>query len=204
MSYRPNREDSENIVTMLVDKYPRCFFENPQQRRPLKKTILADLEKDGFPVTYEQLVAGVEWYQSHFGYQYAITAGAKRIDLGGNEVATVTETEAMNAQKRVKEDRQRLEERTVGNSVETLNSLHKGGRITTDQLSKVTMPPKPIVKGKSGDPLLTRLQGLLSSTNNVLTGTEDETLRSALGTASLKVLIEEAEKVIVQLNERSN
>jgi sRNA-binding protein len=188
---------------MLVKKYPKCFFENPQQRRPLKKAIISDLEKDGFPAAYELITAGVEWYQSHFGYQYALTAGAKRIDLQGNEVATVTETEEMNAQKKIKEDRQKLEERSAGNSVGTLNSLHKAGRIPADQLSKVTVPPKPIMKAKS-DPLLTRLQALLSSANNVLTGTEDETLRSALGTASLKVLIEEAEEVIVQLNERRN
>jgi sRNA-binding protein len=93
MNYRINREESEEVVRKLAESYPKCFFVDPKMRRPLKNNILADLQKDGFPAAYELLSAGLHWYQSHFGYQYSLQAGARRIDLTGKEVSTVTEQE---------------------------------------------------------------------------------------------------------------
>ena len=97
MAYRPDRDESEHIIRMLVDRYPQTFFEEPRQRQPLKKTILDDLINDGFPVAREPLNAAVDWYQSHFGYHYALQAGAKRIDLHGKAASTVTQKEALAA-----------------------------------------------------------------------------------------------------------
>jgi sRNA-binding protein len=68
MNYLPTREESERTIRLLVDQYPKCFFADPQQRRPLKRNILADLQKDGVPVARELLVPAVGWYCSHFGY----------------------------------------------------------------------------------------------------------------------------------------
>lgn len=29
LNYRPTRDDSENVIKMLCENYPKCFFENP-------------------------------------------------------------------------------------------------------------------------------------------------------------------------------
>jgi hypothetical protein len=53
MIYRPNRDESEEGVRMLADEYPKCFFENPRLRRPLKRKIVADLVADGVPMAHD-------------------------------------------------------------------------------------------------------------------------------------------------------
>src|SRR5215467_2779524 len=94
----PSRDETEDTIQGLAERYPKAFFVNPRQRRPLKKNILSDLEKDGAPFAPELLSSALSWYQSHFSYQYALEAGAKRIDLTGKEVSTVTEQEQRAAQ----------------------------------------------------------------------------------------------------------
>jgi ProP effector len=106
------RQDSEEVVHMLAEKYQKCFFEDPRMRQPLKLNIIADLQQDGLPVALELLSAGMDWYQSHFSYQYALQAGAKRIDLNGKEVGTVTKKEQDNAQKKIRDDQQKRISRT--------------------------------------------------------------------------------------------
>lgn len=131
MNYLPTREESEHTIRLLVDRYPKCFFADPQQRRPLKKNIVADLQKDGLPVARELLVPAVDWYRSHFGYLYALQAGAKRVDLFGKETAAVTEQEQYAAQIKIQEGRQKLGEKHHRNAVETIRSLHAQGRISS-------------------------------------------------------------------------
>src|SRR5262245_49692147 len=122
-AYRYNREESEAVIRMLTDRYPKCFFQNPKLRRPLKRNIQADLELAGFPAAHEVITAALDWYKSHFGYQYALQAGAKRIDLEGNEVGTVTESEQAGAQKEIQERKKLLNERNGLNAAKTLVAL---------------------------------------------------------------------------------
>jgi sRNA-binding protein len=193
-----NREDSEAVVHMLVDKYPKCFFEDPRLRRLLTHDIMRDLQEDGFPVASELMVAGVDWYTGHFGYQYALQAGAKRLDLDGKEVGTVTEQECLNARKRVRDDRQKLNERN--NAVITLAALHAAGRIPGDQLRKLDAPPamaKPKVS-----PELMRLHEAFVAANTTLSGTSDAGLRLAMTSAALQVVIKEAQRIINTTTER--
>jgi hypothetical protein len=86
-------------------------------------------------------------------------------------------------------------------AVAVIQSLHSAGRISTDQLSKVTLPatPAPVRPPANSSPLLARLQTLLASTSGILLGTEDETLRVALARTSLKLLIAEAERLMSSL-----
>lgn|SRR5262249_29552529 len=102
MTYKPTREESEEAIRTLIDKYPKTFFEDPKLRRPLKRNIISDLQKDGVPLAHELITAALDWYQGHFGYLYSLRAGAKRLDLNGNEVATVTEQEHLAAQVKIK------------------------------------------------------------------------------------------------------
>jgi sRNA-binding protein len=111
MAYLPNRDESEQTIRLLAERYPKCFFFDPRQRKPLKRGIVLDLEKDGFPEA-AYAARAVDWYQSHFGYQYALQAGVKRIDLHGKEVGTVTEQEQYAAQTKIKEDKQKKSQRS--------------------------------------------------------------------------------------------
>jgi len=52
-----SRDDKEKMIEELAEAYPKCFFVNPKQRLPLKKTIASDLQKDGFLATEELLEA---------------------------------------------------------------------------------------------------------------------------------------------------
>src|SRR6266404_3655261 len=104
--YRATREESENIGRMLVDNFPKCFFDNPRQRRPLKKNIEADIIAEKvLQVSDEAIIAAVAWYKGNVGYWgYALSVpGALRINLNGDAVGKVTPTEAAEAQKELNE-----------------------------------------------------------------------------------------------------
>jgi sRNA-binding protein len=206
-TYRFNREETEEVIRMLADKYPKCFFADPRQRRPLKKNLLADLQGDGFPAAYELLSAALEWYQSHFSYRYALEAGAKRVDLTGKEVSTVTEQEHLAAQKKNKDDHQKLVEKNALNSIKTNTSLYAAGRITDDQLRKVDAPPMsaakppkaaapPVLDHPVRSSELAKLYAALDAADKVMTGDADPDLRIALGCAALGVVIKEAQRII--------
>ena len=99
------RYELEDLISELSFSYPKCFFTDPGQKRPLKKNIIIDLEKDSMRDD-EKLNAALTFYTRDWNYEYKLQAGAKRIDLDGNEVGTVTETEAREARERVKAARE--------------------------------------------------------------------------------------------------
>jgi sRNA-binding protein len=202
MTYRFNREENEDVIRKLAEQYPKCFFVDPRQRRPLKKNILADLQNDGFPAAYELMSAAIEWYMSHFSYRYALEAGAKRIDLNGKEVGTVTEQEHIAAQKKIQDDHQKLAERNQLNAIRTSSALHAAGRIPDDQLRKLDAPPMPVAKppkaaASTPAPELARIYEALAAANTAMTGDSDPDLRAALGCAALGVVIKEAQRIII-------
>jgi sRNA-binding protein len=91
------RQQTEDAIQLLAELYPKCFFADTKQRRPLKHNIVADLINDGVELGRELVRNSVDWYESSFGYQHALQAGVKRIDLQGNLGAAVTEQEQRNA-----------------------------------------------------------------------------------------------------------
>jgi sRNA-binding protein len=206
MSYRPSREESENIIHKLATDYPKCFFEDPKLRQPLKKSIMIDLEKEGLPVARELLEAAVDWYQSHFAYQYALEVGVPRLDLHGKKVSTVTELEYRAAQKKIEEDKQRAA-RDFGNSTRTLASLHEAGRIPDDQLRKLDAPPMPVTSTQKKAPTpeiapeLSRLYEALNAANTTLATVGDAALRSAMASAALAIVIKETQRVVASFQE---
>jgi sRNA-binding protein len=184
VAYHPDRDESENIVRMLVDNYPQTFFQEPRQRRPLKKTIVNDLIEDGFAVAREPLEAAVQWYQSHFSYHYALQAGAKRIDLHGKTVGTVTEGEAIKAQDYIAERQREMNERR--------------SRTIADNPS--LLPQFLTVAPKKSDPVAS-LQDRLNEIRKAMLETANSNLRNAFAVAGLGVLINEAEHMIKELRD---
>ena len=110
-SYRLSREECDAIIAALARCYPACFFENPKLRRPLKNDILDDPYAEEAPFTREEKAAAVDWYKSHFAYQYALQAGAKRVDLIGREAGTVTMAEQRSAEFYIAKRKQEMQAR---------------------------------------------------------------------------------------------
>lgn len=201
MNYQPRRDEKEDCIRMLAHQYPKCFFTDPRMRRPLKKSIVADLQIDGFQAARELIVAAVDWYQSHIGYLLTLQAGVRRIDLQGKEVGTVTEQEYLVAQKEAKENRDRERERRAMLSAVTVNaSLYNTGRIPYDQLKKLDAPPLPKAPPlPSKEPVaaeLTRVYEALVAASATLTGNGDADLRRAMTSAALGIVIKEAQRLI--------
>src|SRR5262245_37142132 len=134
MAYKPTRQENEDAIRLLADRYPKCFFEEPRLRRPLKHNIITDLQADGAPLAHVLLTSAIEWYQSHFSYLYSLQPGAKRIDLDGNAAGTVTELEWLAAQRKIKVGHQKR------SAIETMSALHAAGRISDDQVRKLDAP----------------------------------------------------------------
>jgi sRNA-binding protein len=207
MNYLPTREESEHTIRLLVDRYPKCFFADPQQRRPLTRNILADLQKDGVPVARELLVPAVDWYCSHFGYLHAVQAGAKRVDLSGRDAGSVTAQEQYAAQIKIQEGKQKLGEKQR-NAVETIRLLHAQGRISSDAIKKLDAPPAPQerpmkVKEARTAPVLERVYEALAAADALLVK-DCDALRSAMAAAALLVVGEEARRVVDNLTTQNN
>src|SRR5450432_3326211 len=114
---------------MLCKHYPACFFEKNEQRRPLKQNIVTDIIRDAdFEAAPELITAAVEWYRSHISYAYATIAGAKRMDLDGNGVGTVTIEEALVARQRV--DEFNAKRNAAQSPARILSDMHANGQIS--------------------------------------------------------------------------
>jgi sRNA-binding protein len=199
------REQLEGLVELLAGEFPKAFFLQPSLKQPLKKNVILDLAKANV-LDDAMRAAALSFSQGDLAYERCLQAGAARIDLHGREVGTVTESEQREAQARVRAQKAALHNgHTLPDPVAVTRALHDAGEISNDMLSKITAPPRsrpPMKQSRIPKPVnheLTRLRSLWSNLENV-SRTRDTTLRSALTTASLKVLIDEAAKVITALD----
>jgi sRNA-binding protein len=187
------RETLEEWVGHLACKYPACFCHDPALKRPLKKNLADDL-RDESAIDAE---AALSFYTRNWDYLNSLQAGADRVDLEGRKVGTVTESEARAAACQVAEDKKRLREKRAAeqrDAIAVVHKLHMNGHIATDQLRKIDAPPRePEAKP------LARLESIMTRTVGLMAGDEDKALQSALAITSLKILIQEAERVIATL-----
>ena len=199
LNYQPSRDEVENVVRMLCDHYPSCFFENPKHRRPLKKDIAIDLIKDeNFKVEPDMIRAAVDWYKSHIGYKIAkSTAGVKRIDLKGKSVGTITKSEALYAQQEVARiNKSIIAKRSPTVEVAELNNrkIPSGG--TTDEGVKkldATIPRSN--KAAPIAPEFTQLHDTFGSANAAVISVSDPAMRLAVAKATLDEVIKRAQQV---------
>jgi sRNA-binding protein len=186
-----NRTESEDTIHMLAERFPKCFSEDPRMRRPLKKDILVDLQREG--LLAPSFRSAVGWYQGNFGYQYALQAGAKRIDLDGKEVDTVTEQEQRDAEKYIAERKRMQRENHQNLAIPVTTSLHK----TNDTVRRAT-PSHAAARTTTMDvdSPLHRLMALVEGVDRALTDTADPALRAAFGLAGLKAVAAEVQMQI--------
>jgi sRNA-binding protein len=200
-SYRPNREANEQVIRMLCEHYPKCFFEDPRQRRPLKQKIVTDIINDqDLDVSPELITAAVDWYKSNIGYEgFAMSIpGAKRINLDGEAVGTVTEPEAIAAQQRLDEYRREKNERVPQSPVAVLSKLHADHKITDDGVKKLDAPT-PRTKAAAAAPEFTALYETLANANAAVIGISDPTMRAVVVKATLDVVIQKCQQVRAEL-----
>jgi sRNA-binding protein len=152
MNYKFDRQELEDAIQKLAELYPKTFFVIPSQRRPLKRNIVADLERDGAPIASELISTAVSWYESHYGYKYAIQTGAKRVDLTGADCGTVTATECQEAQQQIAADKKRQREKNLNRPIETMTRLHQTRHATDDDLRKIDAPSAEMPKVKESTP----------------------------------------------------
>jgi len=178
-----HKHDRDELIGYLADKFPKCFFVDPAQRRPLKHNIIEDLE-DLKILDRHRLLQNLDWYESHFTYRYNILAGAERIDLDGKKAGTVTVTEQREARAWVEERkleiarRQEVRPAVVAAKSATTTNGHAGTAL---------------------HPSLAEIQRTIRIASGLLTEQAYEPLRATLAIAALREIVTQAEKLIDEL-----
>jgi sRNA-binding protein len=97
-----NDQDHRAVIELLAQVFPKTFFVAGFQRRPLKKNIVADIERVNDPsLASFDIGDAVDFYINHWDYDAACSiAGADRINLEGKAVGKITEAEAREARQR--------------------------------------------------------------------------------------------------------
>jgi len=199
------REETDDFIHKLAREYPKCFFEDPRQRVPIKKSIAADLATAGFGATYDELVLVIQFYEQGFGYLYALQAGTKRVDLSGKAAGTVTEQEEMAAQRKIKEIKQKKRERDVAmlGATAIVNQLHSAGQITDCAVKQLDAPPLPVPvpvvtpPEKPHEPFAT-IREAIAAAETVMNDAPTR-VRSTMAAAALRLVICEVEAMIRML-----
>ena len=108
-----HRNERDEFVRYLAEQFPKCFFEDPTHRRPLKRNIIDDLEERK-ALSRDKLLCALDWYEGHFTYRYTFIAGAERVDIDGRPAGKVTPKEQqenrawVGARKRELREQQRI------------------------------------------------------------------------------------------------
>jgi ProP effector len=98
----------EQIIAMLAERWPKCFFLIYERHRvPLKIGIYDDIVAAGFPKAGPKPALRI--YTSNRCYVWALRPGAPRIDLDGNAAGVVSEEHAL----RAKEELSRRKQKTA-------------------------------------------------------------------------------------------
>jgi sRNA-binding protein len=162
--------------------------------RPKKDKFLDD----------ERREAAISYYTRDWNYEWKLEAGAKRIDLDGKEVGTVTKTEEREAKERVRLAQQARNQASKNVEVEVVNAAPRrevaahAQSLTTPSFKPTTPSFKPTDEAAAYAPL-GRLRKLWESLEHISASTDDAALRDALIVAALQVLITEATRLVESL-----
>jgi sRNA-binding protein len=188
-----HKPDREEFIRYLAERFPKCFFEDPSQRRPLKHNIIIDLERENI-LEHEKLSQTLDWYTNHFAYRYSLMAGAERVDLDGNKAGTVTPQEQQEARAWIAARKRELIERQENQQAAVIKpavvKLATNGHVNG------------AVAAPSLHPSLTEMQSALTIVSGILTEKQYEPLRPVLATAALREIVNGAEKLIGSLQKQ--
>jgi ProP effector len=99
---RERNLEAEAAITLLAERFPKCFAVFEQRRRPLKTGIHTDIlaALDG-AITPSELRIALRFYTGNVAYLRGLLNGAWRIDLDGKVTGTVTADEEAQAKAKV-------------------------------------------------------------------------------------------------------
>jgi sRNA-binding protein len=185
-----HKNDRDDFISHLAEKFPKCFFEDPAQRLPLKHDILSDLEQLNV-LDRNKLEQTLDWYCNHYAYNYALVAGAARVNLDGGKAGTVTAAEQQTALTYIKTRKAEITERQEAVRPVVQPTVIKQLHARTAVADVTPMP--------SLHPTLAAMQAAIAIANNILTEKQYEPLRPILATATLKEITRHAEALIGEL-----
>jgi sRNA-binding protein len=195
------RDDRDRAIEALSEMYPKAFFENPRQRRPLKHDIAKDIKKDlaanpDCELRYYDIDDAVAWYTSHVGYYKACdTAGTPRLNLQGAKAGTVTATEAREASERANEIFEQIEDRKEAAKKRALPVSQPTAA------TAVAAPPKMLtVDTKVDDDTLVAQVESHWATFKTLRSLPDQALQKVLSRTVLDLLINELKTLDARLS----
>ena len=105
---KTTKPEVQAVINWLYEHFPHAFFKRGREIKPLQIGIYDDLldvyeRLNDPPFNKSRLKDALNYYSASPAYLLAQKANTARIDLYGNEVDSVTETQAQYAHERYKE-----------------------------------------------------------------------------------------------------
>ncbi|MGS2720149.1 RNA chaperone ProQ [Paraglaciecola aestuariivivens] len=142
--------NSKDVISFLVEQFPTCFSIKGDAK-PLKIGIFQDLAErleSEERVSKTLLRSSLRHYTNSWRYLHAIKKGAKRVDLDGNEVATIEDEHVEHAQKQLEESKAKVAEKRKEQKPanDDKKSYKKKALPKFKPTSKIAKKPAPAVK----------------------------------------------------------
>lgn len=140
----------DTALPVLIERWPRCFFAHPRNRRPLKIGIADDILAAGV-LTNDELSLTLRVYTGHIRYLETCIAGVSRIGLDGEPAGEVSLAAAAHARVRAEVARKRW----AADKSQAKATPPQAEVVPTEVLARVA-PRAPITSTASGRrPVLT-------------------------------------------------
>jgi len=185
-------QDHNEVIRVLEEHWPRCFFDDPRQRRPIKKNILVDIEAQK-PKELEpyDIAAAIDWYCGHYAYWKVLAMpGNQRIDLDGKPVDRVTELEAKRAIDEINRINAEKQARGIPNP-------HINGAAPLRKLDMIK-PVPPTVPATDAE-LLASATKRLARVKECLADPDEDGLRAEMVIPLLKKAIDDAQTLLARM-----
>jgi hypothetical protein len=190
-----DRDDRERAIEALCEAYPKTFFADGRNRRPLKIRIEEDIKADisntnNNELRFYNIDDTIDWYRTHVGYQLACSiAGAIRLDLGGSAAGKITETEAREFEQDAQQSFAKIEARK---------------RAFAPQPQPIPPAPTPralMVNSALGTPeMLALIEKQVASLKAILAGDAiDQSLHSTLARPVVQLIRDELQTIDARL-----
>jgi sRNA-binding protein len=188
-----HRDDRDECIAYLAERFPKCFFEDSAQRLPLKKDIINDLARASV-LDGNKLAQTLDWYTSHYAYEYALVAGAPRINLDGNKAGSVTPLDQQEALKRIKTRKSEMKARQAAANAMPVVVAKPPRMNGASIVSKIPAPP-------TRDDPVAELRDAVNIAGSILNDKQYAPLRAALAATALKAVIDRAEQIAATLKD---
>jgi hypothetical protein len=195
------REERDRAIKALAKEYPKAFFVNTIQRKPLKLGIEKDIEADlaqaddNSPLLDYDIADAVAGYMWHVGYQSNCVAGTNRVDLEGKPVGKVTPSEAREAAEEAKEGFARIEARK------------QLPQFVTRSPPPPPPPPRlqvlPVNANLNALEMLAEIEKQIGLVRSILGDNPDDPLRRELARPAMRLMADELQTIMARQDQKA-